>query len=54
MAGVKAGARILKGNQRFQKHASSGEKQEGRSNLYDGENSEPPVSAAGYPDAGVG
>jgi hypothetical protein len=54
MAGVKAGPRILKGNQRFQKHASSGEKQEGSSNLYYGENSETPVGAAGYPDARVG
>ena len=43
-----------KGNQRFQKRASSGEKQEGSSNLYYGENSEAPVGAAGYPDARVG
>jgi hypothetical protein len=54
MAGVKAGPRILKGNQRFQKHASSGEKQEGSSNLYYGENSETPIGAAGYPHARVG
>ena len=33
---------------------SLGEKQEGRGDSDDGENSETPVGAAGYPDAGVG